>query len=280
MSDTTFRPDPAWIRQPVVAGRFYPGEAKSLRQEVAGYLAEARPGSDEPILLAMVPHAGYIFSGAVAGRTLGAAPLAETILLLGPNHTGRGTRLAVWAKGAWSIPGVLVPVDEPLAKTLLAAVPALTVDREAHLGEHSLEVVLPFLVQRQPKCRIVPVVVSERSPDVLQQTAVAMAGAFRSHGEPVTVVVSSDMSHYVPHDVARQRDAMALSRAVALDPAGLYDVVRRAGISMCGVLPMSLGLWLALELGARQAELVAYATSGETTGDMEQVVGYAGILAR
>ncbi|MYL84825.1 AmmeMemoRadiSam system protein B [Desulfovibrio aerotolerans] len=265
-------------RQPVVAGRFYPGDAETLARETAAYLALAALPSERPTLLAMAPHAGAVYSGPVAGRTLGAARLADTLLLLGPNHTGRGARLAVWPSGDWHIPGQDVPVDEALAAALLTASPRLTPDREAHLGEHSLEVLLPFLRQVRPDCRIVPVAVAEPDLTVLADAAAAMAGVLARWPEPVSVVVSSDMSHYVSHKTATRLDSLALERALALDPEGLYRVVREAGITMCGVLPMVLGLFTVLALGAKSARLAAYATSGEVSGDYEQVVGYAGVL--
>ncbi len=272
-------PDAVSIRRPVVAGRFYPGDAAALRREVEGYLVPGRPEGDAPTLLAMVPHAGYVFSGAVAGRTIGAARLADTLILLGPNHTGLGRRLAVWESGAWSVPGFTVPVDGELAAAFLAAEPRLVADRAAHRDEHSLEVVLPFVCVRRPDCRIVPVAVAEPGPEALRDVALSMAGVLLERDQAATVLVSSDMSHYVTQDAARRLDARALARAVALDPEGLYRVVREEGISMCGVLPMVLGIHLAKALGAREAALVDYATSGETTGDFDQVVGYAGILA-
>lgn len=266
------------IRQPVVAGRFYPGDPAGLRREVAGYLGQAAPRSEKPTLLAMAPHAGYVFSGSVAGRTLGAARLADTLLLLGPNHTGRGARLAVWPEGTWLVPGCEVPVDAGLAGELLAAEPRLTPDVAAHLGEHSLEVELPFLCAVNPGARIVPVCVAEPDPAVLREVAGSMVAVLGALARPVSIVVSSDMSHYISHNAAKKRDSMALSRVLALDPEGLCQVVRREGITMCGVMPMALGLFVALGLGAREATLAAYATSGEVTGDMEQVVGYAGVL--
>lgn len=272
--------DAAPIRQPVVAGRFYPGDPAALRREVEAYLAEARPEGNAPTILAMSPHAGYVFSGSVAGRTIGAANLADTLILLGPNHTGRGRRLAVWEDGSWSVPGFLVPVDAGLAGAFLAADTRLSADRSAHLDEHSLEVLLPFLCLAQPGCRIVPVTVSESDPQALREVAGVMAGVLRERSEPVSIVVSSDMSHYVPHETAKHRDALALDRVLALDPDGLYHVVREAGITMCGVLPMVLGLHLATALGATEARLAAYATSGDASGDFSQVVGYAGVLVQ
>jgi len=265
-------------RQPVAAGRFYDDDPAVLRRTVAEYLALAAPRSTVPTILAMAPHAGYVFSGPVAGRTLGQANLADTLLLLGPNHTGRGARLAVWDGGVWDLPGGAVPVDADLARGFLAAAGALTADRAAHLGEHSLEVLLPFLREASPGCRIVPVAVAEPDPAVLFDAARSMAGVIRGRTAPVSIVVSSDMSHYVSHETAKRLDSLALSRVLALDPEGLFRVVREAGITMCGVLPMVLGLAMARELGATQARLAAYATSAEASGDYGQVVGYAGVL--
>jgi AmmeMemoRadiSam system protein B len=264
----------------VVADRFYPGAAPALHREVGAFLAEAEAPDDAATLLAMVPHAGYVYSGSVAGRTLGAARLADTVLLLGPNHTGRGKRLAVWPSGAWAVPGCEVPVAADLARDLLRAEARLSPDAAAHLEEHSLEVVLPFLCVKNPAVRIVPIAVAEPDPEALRQVAGAMAEVLGQGAGPVSIVVSSDMSHYVPHETAKRRDAMALDRVLALDPDGLYRVVREAGITMCGVLPMVLGLHLAKALGAREAVLAAYATSGEASGDYNQVVGYAGVLVR
>ena len=186
--------------------------------------------------------------------------------------------MAVWPNGAWRIPGRDVPVETALAEALLAAAPGLSPDRAAHLGEHSLEVLLPFLTAVRPGCRIVPVAVAEPRPGVLDETAQAMAGVLAAWPEPVSIIVSSDMSHYLPQSAAQKRDSMALSRVLALDPQGLLEVVRREDISMCGVLPMTLGLLIARALGATSARLAAYATSGEVSGDYEQVVGYAGVI--
>ncbi|MEW5772227.1 MAG: AmmeMemoRadiSam system protein B [Thermodesulfobacteriota bacterium] len=266
-------------RQPVVAGQFYPGSTRALDGEVRRFLAAAPAAPDSaPTLLAMVPHAGYIYSGGVAGQTLGQARLADTLLLFGPNHTGLGRSLAVWPEGRWLTPLGPMAVDQKLAADLLAGDTRLAADFSAHLQEHSLEVVVPFLQALNPKAAMVPVAVSERSPQVLEAVARNMAAAVKAAGRPVSIVVSSDMSHYVTHEQAEERDRMAIAPMLDLDPLRLYEVVRRHGISMCGVLPMTLGLFLARELGAASARLAAYATSGQASGDYRRVVGYAGVL--
>jgi hypothetical protein len=239
-------------------------------------MAEGRQA--ETTLLAMVPHAGYVFSGGVCGKTLGTANLAPTVLLLGPNHTGRGQRFALWPDGAWNIPGGSLPIDAGLAEALLDADPDVKADTSAHMGEHSLEVVLPFLHRLNPETSIVPVCISSPALETLERVGKAMGRALKDFGSPVSIVVSSDMSHYISSEDARKMDGMALDPIMTLNPAALYETVRSRHISMCGVLPMTTGLYAAMELGATRADLVAYATSGEASGDFEQVVGYAGVL--
>ena len=265
-------------RRPVVAGQFYPGSSQALERTVRDLIGQTRPESEAPTLLAMVPHAGYPYSGRVAGYTMGRANLARRLVLLGPNHTGQGRALAVWPSGNWLTPLGAIPIDQALAAALLKAEPALCADREAHLREHSLEVLLPFLHLLVPELSVVPIAVAETRFEVLQTVAHSMAGVLAAWPEPVSLVVSSDMSHYVSHESAKRLDALALQAALRLDPAGLYDTVRAHSITMCGVLPMTLGLLIARELGASKAELALYATSGETSGDYDSVVGYAGVL--
>jgi len=267
------------IREPIVAGQFYPGSTAALDAAVGGYLAAAGAKSVGHTILAMVPHAGYVYSGGVTGLTLGAANLASRVVLLGPNHTGQGQALAVWSEGAWRTPAGEVPVDEPLAAALLAAEPRLRPDVAAHLGEHSLEVLLPFLLATVPGLRVTPIAVAEPRLEILVSVAAHMAEAIATVREPVSIVVSSDMSHYVSEARARELDTLALERVAALDPEGLYRVVKSRGISMCGVLPMTLGLYVAKLLGATSCEIAAYGNSGEASGDYGRVVGYAGALA-
>ena len=265
-------------RSPVVAGQFYPDDPKELAAQVGDFLKPAEQALPGRTRLAMVPHAGYVYSGAVAGKTLGAADLAETILLLGPNHTGQGSSLAVWNTGSWLFPGGELAVDDAFAEALLRAEPRLTPNQAAHLHEHSLEVLLPFLAAVRPGARIVPIAVAEPDFTVLEAAGAAIAGTILAKGLDVSVVVSSDMSHYISHDQAQEIDAKALEKAVALDPDGLYETVRDNNISMCGVLPMTLGLIIAKHLGAKKGRLVTYATSGDVNRDYRQVVGYAGVL--
>ncbi len=265
-------------REPVVAGQFYPAGAKALAAEVAGYLAQAAGPSEKPTLVAMVPHAGYVFSGAVAGKTLGEAHLAPTIILLGPNHTGLGRPMALWPDGVWNFPGGGLEVDQELADALLAAEPALTPDTAAHSREHSLEVVGPFLWALNPATRIVPIALADPRLASLKALGESLARVVAAFPRPVSLVVSSDMSHFLSQQRTKDQDSLALAAVLALDPAGLLSVVREREISMCGVLPMTAALFAAKALGATSARVVAYATSGDVNHDHSRVVGYAGVL--
>ncbi len=264
-------------RDPIVAGQFYAGRHDQ-------WLATARAcmhgatRREKLTKLVMVPHAGHVFSGGVAGQTLAQAHLTDTVLLLGPNHTGMGAPLAVWPDGRWHLPGASLAVDEGLAKAILEAEPALTADYVAHLQEHSLEVVMPFLWALNPAMRIVPVAVGDPRPHKLGGAAAKIAEVLNGLGRQVSVIVSSDMNHFASDAKTREIDKLALERVLALDPMGFYGVVREKGISMCGVLPMTLGMHLANIMGAKSAELVAYATSGDVNGDLSRVVGYAGVI--
>lgn len=265
-------------RQPAVAGQFYPLDEKVLCAEVRKSLDLAGPRRDKPSILVMVPHAGYVFSGSVAGKTLGAANLPDTLVVLCPNHTGMGLPFSVWPEGEWELPGGAVAVDDKLSAELVDAVPGFAPNTEAHLREHSLEVVLPFLREVNPKTKIVPVCVREFGLPALLQAGRALGQALAGRAEPVSLVVSSDMSHQIPEIEARRLDELALNGAASLDPAAFYATVRNNAISMCGVLPMTVGLAAATEMGATRAELIAYATSGDVLGDRESVVGYAGLI--
>jgi MEMO1 family protein len=265
-------------RQPAVAGQFYTDDPEALMQEVRGYLAGAEKKNAAHTILAMAPHAGYYFSGAVAGATLGQANLAKTILLMGPNHTGMGKPFSLWPDGRWLYPGGALDVDAELAALLLDKEPKLTPDTLAHQREHSLEVMLPFLAALAPDTRIVPLCIAQPGLETLTAVGKAIGRALRGFERPVSMLVSSDMSHFVPHDTARRQDAQALEPALHLDAEAFYNTVRGEGISMCGVLPMTVGIAAALELGAAETEVTAYATSGQINGEMRRVVGYAGLL--
>lgn len=265
-------------RQPAVAGQFYTNDPEALHTEVQGYLDQAQSKNTAHTILAMAPHAGYYYSGVIAGVTLGQANLGETVLLLGPNHTGLGKHFAVWPDGRWLYPGGALKVDAELAALLCEKEPLLTPDTLAHQREHSLEVMVPFLAALNPQTRIVPICISHPSLDTLLGVGKAIGRVLRGFPRSVSILVSSDMSHFVHHELAKEQDTQALEPALHLDAVRFYETVRGNNISMCGVLPMTVGIAAAVELGASESEITGYATSGQINGEMRRVVGYAGML--
>lgn len=263
-------------RAPAVAGRFYPGSASALARSLSE-LVPAAVGGGEPVTMAMVPHAGYVYSGKLAGATISRVAVPEHVLVMCPNHTGRGVRRSLWSGGAWRLPTGLVPVDQRLLEVLREHA-NLSNDEAAHMSEHAIEVQLPLLRARQPSLQVAPLCLGPLRKDECVELGEQLASAVDAFGEPVLIVSSTDMSHYVSAETAHRQDNLALERVLALDPEGLYDTVTRHQISMCGFVPTTVGMVAARALGATRAELVGYTNSGETSGDFEHVVGYAGAL--
>jgi hypothetical protein len=268
-------------REPAVAGRFYPADPEELSGEVAALL-EGRPARRHaasapsvPALGILSPHAGYVYSGAVAGATWARAEIPDRVVLLCPNHTGAGERIAAWPAGDWVTPLGRVPVDEAMTREIVDAGLA-TYDRAAHRFEHALEVQLPFLQARRPDAAIAALCLGHLSFPRCRELGEGLARIAARHR--ALVVASSDMSHYVPAAVAREKDRLALDRLLALDARGLHEVVSREDISMCGFVPATVMTVAAVQRGATRAELVRYATSGDVTGDEGSVVGYAGVV--
>jgi len=270
------------LRMPAVAGQFYPGDPESLRRDVQARLGQAPPGggpggSNDAVAL-LVPHAGYIYSGRVAGAVYAAAALPAALAILCPNHTGAGHDVAVMNRGAWLTPLGEAPIHEKLADLILEACPMAAVDERAHRGEHALEVQLPFLQVVRPGFRFVPICVGTGELEVLLELGHGLARALDRCGESASAIISSDMSHYIGAAEAHRKDMLAIDRILAIDPEGLHGTVSRERISMCGIYPAVAGLAAARDRGARGARLVAYANSGEVSGDLGQVVGYAGVI--
>jgi AmmeMemoRadiSam system protein B len=260
-------------RDPAVAGRFYGADGAVLGREVAGYLA-AGVGRT-PALGLVAPHAGYVYSGAIAGAAYGRIEVPAKVVVLCPNHTGAGADVALWPDGGWRTPLGRVPVDAALTSAI-ASSSLVERDVDAHRREHALEVQLPFLQVARPDVAIAALCLSHlrfRDCEALGRDVAAACAA-----EDALLVASSDMSHYVPASVARTLDGLALERILALDAEGLYDVVHRERISMCGIVPATVMLVAARLRGAKRAELIRYGHSGDATGDDRSVVGYAAVV--
>jgi hypothetical protein len=249
-----------------------------LTAQVEAYIDRSAPKEDA--IGIVVPHAGLIYSGPVAGAVYSSIRFPKTFLMLGPNHTGIGARISLMAEGEWEIPTGRIEIDRRLASRIALNVPNVEKDFQAHLFEHSLEVQLPFFPLFSKDVKIVPVALLSATLDDCLQLAQGLAGVLKNIDYPVVILASSDMSHYLPERVARQKDAMAIEKILALDAEGLYETVTRERISMCGYLPVTVMLQTARLLGAKEGRLIKYATSGDVSGDRESVVGYSGIVVR
>jgi hypothetical protein len=266
------------VRQPIVAGKFYPADPRRLAALLDELFAE-RPETVDALAV-MVPHAGYVYSGGCAAQTFARVQPAERVLLLGPNHTGRGVAVAAAEEDVWHTPLGNVPVDRELVDALVAGGVGVERDSRAHRGEHSLEVQLPFLQRLAPDVRVAPIAVGETRLDELLRLGRAMAAAIEASQPRPLIVVSSDMTHYESATSAREKDELALARLEALDPSGLHEVVLSHGITMCGFAPATAAAEALRLLGARRVERVCYTHSGLVTGDEREVVAYAGLLFR
>jgi MEMO1 family protein len=266
------------IRAPAVAGRFYPSDPSELSFQIGECVAP--PAVKSPAIACVVPHAGYMYSGHVAGAVYARLELPRRLLLLGPRHFPKGDPLAIFSSGAWSTPLGNAEIDEALASDLCREFPRLRDDPVAHASEHSLEVQIPFLQELVGKFSFVPVVLGTDRFPVLEELGHAVARVVAAQTDPIFIVCSSDMNHYESDELTRRKDRLAIDRILALDARGLYDTVRSYGISMCGYAPAVATVTAAAELGAKGAELVRYGTSGDVTGDRREVVGYAGLIIR
>jgi MEMO1 family protein len=266
------------IRPAAVAGKFYPREPAALTTELNRYLKPTAPPA--PAIGCIAPHAGYVYSGAVAGAVYSAIEVPQHCIILCPNHTGQGVPLSIMISGAWETPRAVAHIDAPLAHALQTRLPALTEDSAAHRTEHAIEVQLPFLEARHPGLTFVPIVLGTSHFDTLHALGEAIAVVIAAQPDPILIVASSDMNHYENDRITRVKDRKAIDRILALDPRGLFDVIMREDISMCGFGPAVVMLTAAKKLGATSAELIRYATSGDASGDRDMVVGYAGIVVR
>ncbi|MCU0663966.1 MAG: AmmeMemoRadiSam system protein B [Myxococcota bacterium] len=267
-------------RQPAVCGSFYPREPQELLRAVDSFLA--RRSFDKAISSAtavICPHAGYIFSGAVTGEVLSSVDVPTRVILVGPKHRRAGAGAAVDTSSVWRFPFGDVELDEALCDAL-AQRAGIERDAMAHRDEHSLEVQVPFLWRRCPQLRIAPLLLGHEAMPRLEMIGAALAEVVQQAQGSVLMLASTDMSHYLPEAAAQKQDALALERIGALDPAGLLETVVSRDISMCGVLPTVAVMYAAKALCATEATLIRYTTSGQTSGDLSAVVGYAGYVIR
>ena len=264
------------VRQPAVAGRFYPEDREELNEAIDEFLET--DAAKIHAIGAVIPHAGYMYSGHVAGAVYSQITVPQRCIVLCPNHTGLGPPLSIMRSGSWLTPLGQVEIDEEISSTLMQHDAQLEDDIEAHRFEHALEVQLPFMQRLGgSSIRFVPITVGTGRWSDLEALGNAMATVIRSVAPETLIIASSDMNHYQSDATTRVKDRKAIDQMLELDAKGLYDVILREQISMCGFGPACSMLIAARQLGATTAELVKYATSGDVSGDYDRVVGYAGL---
>lgn len=265
------------IRKGVVAGLFYPDKKAQLEQMLATFMPA--PTAGRRVTAVVLPHAGYVYSGAVAGEVMNQVRVPKQVILLGPNHQGSGQPLAVTGADAWQTPLGTVPIAGALRRLLLDRLPGLVCDERPHEQEHSLEVLLPFLRYRQPEVEIVPIALGHQLGfHDCKALGEALSSVVDALPDETLLVASSDMNHFLPAQQNARLDALAIRAMTDFDADELYRVVVEHRISMCGVLPVVTVMLAAAALGARQCRLIRYTHSGEVSGDHHRVVGYAGMI--
>ncbi|MCX5698477.1 MAG: AmmeMemoRadiSam system protein B [Candidatus Omnitrophica bacterium] len=265
------------LRKPVVAGQFYPSGAKELKAIISSFADKSAQKID--VLGCILPHAGYIYSGKVAVCTISGVKIKDTVVLLGPNHTGRGVVFSIMPQGVWQTPLGNVEINSQLAGLFLGKSKYLEADSLAHLDEHSLEVELPILQYFRNDFKIVPIVIKTDDLSELNAVGQELASVVIENDlrGSVMFMASSDLTHYQPQKSAEIKDALAIEAVLNLDVGKLKAAIGESEISMCGFAPIAVLIITAKLLGAKKGRLIKYQTSGDVSGDKSSVVGYAGI---
>ncbi|MBN1190405.1 MAG: AmmeMemoRadiSam system protein B [Dehalococcoidales bacterium] len=266
------------IREPVAAGQYYPASPARLRSMIVSFVDKEAEKEDADGVL--VPHAGYIYSGGVAGAVLSRIKMRDTFVIIGPNHTGRGKPFSIMAHGSWKTPLGEVRIDEELAERILEISKYLEEDLLAHEFEHSIEVQLPFLQFFRPDVRFVPVILGSGDREICRAVGRDIAEAIKDLNRDAVIMTSSDMNHYEQQKVSRRKDFQAIEAVLALDADELHKRVAEQDITMCGYAPAMVMISALGGPGAARAELVKYQTSGDVSGDYNAVVGYAGVILK
>ncbi len=268
---------PMELRKPVVAGQFYPALAQDLRNMIRALAGS--PGQQRQVMGCILPHAGYIYSGSVAAQTVAAVEVKQTVILLGPNHTGQGKAFSIMPRGIWRTPLGDVEIDSRLAGLFLKRSRHLESDSLAHLQEHSLEVILPILQYFGRDFKIVPIIIGTDDFKGLTALGDDLAAVITQNHlqDSIMFLGSSDLTHYEPQASAQSKDSLVIEAILALDEDRLNQQVLAAQVSMCGCAPVTVLIRALKSLGARSAKLIKYQTSGDSSGDYSSVVGYAGI---
>jgi len=274
------------VRRPAVAGAFYPAQPDRLRDQIEACFTHERgpgrlPGGERAprdTLAVVCPHAGYVYSGPAAAHSylaLAEQKKPDTVVVLGPNHTGWGSPVSMMGEGSWETPLGRVRLDSELAKAIFEAAGVIDYDETAFLREHSVEVQVPFLQYIYGDFKLVPVCMGYQDLQTSREVGEAIHRA--SEGRDVLVVASTDLTHQEPQQSANRKDRMIIDSIQAMDEERLQKVVHDNRLTTCGYGPVSAALVASKLDGAKKAELLSYYTSGDIVGDYGGVVGYAAV---
>lgn len=266
-------------RSPILAGTWYPGTKNLIETFIEEALPSLPKTTKSKSIGVMVPHAGWMYSAKVALSVYSQIHIPKTVVLIGPNHTGRGYLVSLSDADSWRTPLGEAAIDKQLSRYITQCCGGtITLDESAHVKEHCLEIQLPFLQYFEKDIKIVPLILGNQSLEICTLVGQGIASAIKEYGQEVLILASSDMSHYESKKIAEQKDTMAIKEIIALNPKKLLLTTQEYSISMCGVAPTAVMLFAAKDLGAQKAELTMYDTSGTVTGDTTEVVGYAGVI--
>jgi hypothetical protein len=275
------------VRKPAVAGQFYPADPNELSRLIDQcYLHPLGPGRSPPaprtradVVSVVCPHAGYVYSGPVAAHSflhVSSLPNPELLVVVAPNHYGLGSGVSSFERGEWETPLGRLRVDSEAAKKLASVAEIVAFDPSAHRLEHSLEVQLPFLQRIYgDSIPLLPISLIFQDIDTAKTLSSALAELLR--GRRAVIVASSDLTHYEPADVARRKDTALLQNVLKMDLEGFYSTLERLNVTACGFGAIATVMEVSRSLGLSKPELLKYATSGDTTGDNVQVVGYGAL---
>lgn len=276
------------IRKPHVANAFYEGSKIALQNQIVncfkhrlgpGHVPDLTAGPKR-ILGIVVPHAGYMYSGPVAAHSyaqVASDGVPDSVVILGPNHTGLGSGVSIMTKGAWETPLGVASIDTNLAEQIRRSSNIIDEDETAHISEHSIEVQLPFLQYLYgERISFVPICMMMQDLQTSQDIARSIENC--SRGKHVLVVASSDFTHYEPQTVAARNDKVAIDAIINLDGQKLNELGESGRVTMCGFGPITALIEIAKRENNVHAELLAYHTSGDITNDTNSVVGYSAIL--
>ena len=271
------------VRRPCVSGSFYPSHPGRLRSMIEDSFKHSlgpgrlpkTSGDRRSIVAVVIPHAGYVYSGPGAAHSflhLAEEEKPDTVVILGPNHTGWGSPISIMVEGGWETPLGVVPIDEDLAKELLNSSDIIEINESAHQREHSIEVQLPFLQYIYGDFKLIPICMGYQ--DLKTSTKVGNALAKVLKDKEAIIIASTDLTHQETQESAVRKDRMIIDAILEMDEKKLHDTVKRHRITTCGYGPMSVAIIASRQMGAKKAELLSYHTSGDIIKDYSAVVGY------